>query len=179
MTLSKLIESEVADFFAGFGGLGEPDIQSGEAQQQLTTRLLSLLERWERDKQEPVGYIVQDKYERQNDQTGHLSLSHVSKYVSDEDIIEHEITCTPLYTAPLVPDVNYQQLSDLYHAQEKRLFKIAQRIKGPAFDKYAYSPSQAIDVLEVAIFGESKDDCRAAALDQAHAKQPASNGGQS
>ncbi|WP_312212358.1 HNH endonuclease [Pseudescherichia sp.] len=52
MTLSKLIESEVADFFAGFGGPGEPDIQNGEAQQQLTTRLLSLLERRERDKQE-------------------------------------------------------------------------------------------------------------------------------
>lgn len=54
MTLSKLIESEVADFFAGFGGPGEPDIESGEAQQQLTGRLLSLLERQERDKQEPV-----------------------------------------------------------------------------------------------------------------------------
>ena len=51
-----------------------------------------------------------------------------------------------------------QVLSDLYHAQEKRLFKIAQRIKGPAFDKYAYSPSQAIDVLEAAIFGDSEVD---------------------
>ena len=62
-----------------------------------------------------------------------------------------------------------QVLSDLYHAQEKRLFKIAQRIKGPAFDKYAYSPSQAIDVLEAAIFGERKDAHTAAML-QANAK---------
>jgi|GEM_PF-3373279 len=77
-------------------------------------------------------------------------------------------------TAPIVPDANYQQLSELYHSQEKRLFKIAQRIKGPSFDKYAYSPSQAIDVLEVAIFGESNDG-GAAALNQTHAKQPASN----
>ncbi|EOV9573881.1 hypothetical protein ACN5LO_001796 [Cronobacter sakazakii] len=73
----------------------------------------------------------------------------------------------PLYTAPpapVVPDERYQQLSELYHAQEKRLFKLAQRIKGPAFDKYAYSPSQAIDVLEVAIFGENEEACRAAML---------------
>jgi len=77
-------------------------------------------------------------------------------------------------TAPIVPDANYQQLSELYHSQEKRLFKIAQRIKGPSFDKYAYSPSQAIDVLEVAIFGESNDG-GAAALNQTHVKQPASN----
>lgn len=73
-----------------------------------------------------------------------------------------------LYTAPpapvSVPDENYQNLSELYHAQEKRLFKLAQRIKGPAFDKYAHSPSQAIDVLESAIFGEREDECRAAML---------------
>ncbi|WP_410743375.1 hypothetical protein [Citrobacter portucalensis] len=72
---------------------------------------------------------------------------------------------TPLYAAPqpntVVPDEQYQHLSELYHAQEKRLFKIAQRIKGPAFDKYAYSPSQAIDVLESAIFGEQEGDCAA------------------
>lgn len=64
---------------------------------------------------------------------------------------------------PVVPDESYQQLSDLYHAQEKRLFKIAQRIKGASFDKYSHSPSQAIDVLEVAIFGED-EACRAAML---------------
>lgn len=72
----------------------------------------------------------------------------------------------PLYRhaqQPVVPDESYQQLSELYHAQEKRLFKIAQRIKGPAFDKYSHSPSQAIDVLEVAIFGDD-EACRAAML---------------
>ncbi|MFI9666810.1 hypothetical protein [Klebsiella michiganensis] len=72
----------------------------------------------------------------------------------------------PLYRhaqQPVVPDESYQQLSELYHAQEKRLFKIAQRIKGPAFDKYAHPTSRAIDVLEVAIFGED-EACRAATL---------------
>lgn len=71
-----------------------------------------------------------------------------------------------LYAAPpapvSVPDERYQHLNELYHAQEKRLFKLAQRIKGRAFDKYSHSPSQAIDVLEAAIFGEDEDSCRAA-----------------
>ncbi|EGL2188230.1 hypothetical protein INK77_003272 [Salmonella enterica subsp. enterica serovar Agbeni] len=70
-----------------------------------------------------------------------------------------------LHTAPPVPEVaneHYAHLSELYHAQEKRLFKLAQRIKGQAFDKYSHSPSQAINVLEAAIFGENEDASRAA-----------------
>lgn len=46
---------------------------------------------------EPFAYIIHDKYERERGVEGHLSRSHVSKYVSQEDINEHEITCTPLY----------------------------------------------------------------------------------
>nr|MCF0756177.1 hypothetical protein [Klebsiella pneumoniae]MCF0772955.1 hypothetical protein [Klebsiella pneumoniae]MCF0789430.1 hypothetical protein [Klebsiella pneumoniae]MDZ1630955.1 hypothetical protein [Klebsiella pneumoniae] len=46
---------------------------------------------------EPFAYIIQDKYERERGVEGHLSRSHVSKYVSQEDINEHEITCIPLY----------------------------------------------------------------------------------
>ncbi|EOW6702606.1 hypothetical protein ACOZZZ_002589 [Cronobacter malonaticus] len=49
---SELIASEIADFFAGFGGPGEPDIQSGEAQRLLTERLLSVLAL--RERAEPV-----------------------------------------------------------------------------------------------------------------------------
>ncbi|WP_080178772.1 DUF550 domain-containing protein [Salmonella enterica] len=64
--------------------------------------------------------------------------------------------------APVAPDERCQHLSELYHAQEKRLFKLAQRIKGPTFDKYSHSLSQAIDVLELAIWGESEEPCRAA-----------------
>ncbi|MEQ0074341.1 DUF551 domain-containing protein [Klebsiella sp. CN_Kp118] len=55
----------------------------------------------------PFAYIIQDKYERERGVEGHLSRSHVSKYVSQEDINEHEITCTPLYRhtqQPVVPD---------------------------------------------------------------------------
>ncbi|EPT7061794.1 DUF551 domain-containing protein [Cronobacter turicensis] len=50
--ISKVIASEIADFFAGFGGPGEPDIQSGEAQRLLTERLLSVLAL--RERAEPV-----------------------------------------------------------------------------------------------------------------------------
>ncbi|EOV9624909.1 hypothetical protein [Cronobacter sakazakii] len=50
--LNELIASEIADFFAGFGGPGEPDIQSGEAQRLLTERVLSVLAL--RERAEPV-----------------------------------------------------------------------------------------------------------------------------
>ncbi|WP_260428051.1 DUF551 domain-containing protein [Cronobacter sakazakii] len=50
--ISKVIASEIADFFAGFGGPGEPDIQIGEAQRLLTERLLSVLAL--RERAEPV-----------------------------------------------------------------------------------------------------------------------------
>lgn len=131
-----------------------------------------LLERRERDKQEPVAWRMR-----------YRSVHCIGGWVFSDTYGEPPkgYENEPLYAAPpapVVPDANYQQLSELYHAQEKRIFKIAQRIKGPSFDKYAYSPSQAIDVLEVAIFGESNDGS-AAALNQTHVKQPASNGVQS
>lgn len=85
--------------------------------------------------------------------------------VPPEDMVEIMERLLNAGNSPVVPDESYQQLSELYHAQEKRLFKIAQRIKGPAFDKYSHSPSQAIDVLEAAIFGE--DDASRAAMLQA------------
>lgn len=105
---------------------------------------------------EPVAWIV---HARTGDQ-----LTTDGGYVANAEGILG-LHSTPLYRhaqQPVVPDESYQQLSELYHAQEKRLFKIAQRIKGPAFDKYSHSPSQAIDVLEVAIFGE--DDASHAAM---------------
>jgi hypothetical protein len=39
----RLIESEIADFFAGFGSPGEPSIQSGEAQNLLIQRLTPII----------------------------------------------------------------------------------------------------------------------------------------
>ncbi|EOV9592513.1 DUF551 domain-containing protein [Cronobacter sakazakii] len=54
--LNELIASKIADFFAGFGGPGEPDIQSGEAQRLLTERVLSVLAL--RERAEPDYYVV-------------------------------------------------------------------------------------------------------------------------
>lgn len=69
--------------------------------------------------------------------------------------------------APVVVPEHYQHLNELYHAQEKRLFQLAQRIKGPSFDKYAHSPSQAIDVLETAIFGQKPTSGKSELLQRA------------
>lgn len=60
----------------------------------------------EHESREPFAYIIQDKYERERGIEGHLSRSHVSKYVSQEDINEHEITCTPLYRHAQQPVVD-------------------------------------------------------------------------
>ncbi|ELQ5981204.1 DUF551 domain-containing protein [Cronobacter sakazakii] len=53
--INELIASEIADFFAGFGGPGEPDVQSGEAQRLLTERVLSVLAL--RERAEPVAWV--------------------------------------------------------------------------------------------------------------------------
>lgn len=115
---------------------------------------------------EPVAWIV---HSRGGDQ-----LTTDANYVANAEGMGG-IHSTPVYAAPpspVVSDEHYRHLSELYHAQEKRLFKLAQRINGPSFDKYAHSPSQAIDVLESAIFGEREDNCRAALLQDS---QPVSN----
>ncbi|EOC0754083.1 hypothetical protein ACI072_001881 [Cronobacter sakazakii] len=83
--------------------------------------------------------------------------------LSGEEVLRNRIAALA-QPATIAHDERYQQLSELYHAQEKRLFKLAQRIKGQTFDKYAHSPSQAIDVLEAAVFGETHEDGHAAML---------------
>lgn len=70
-------------------------------------------------------------------------------------------------SGPEVVPEHHQHLSELYHAQEKRLFKLAQSIKGPSFDKYAHSPSQAIDVLETAVFGQQPTNGKSELLQRA------------
>ncbi|NCH92241.1 hypothetical protein [Cronobacter sakazakii] len=88
--ISEVIASEIADFFAGFGGPGEPDVQSGEAQRLLTERLLSVLALLERA--EPV-YQVQA-----------MDWHDVEKYLYDEALYRG-IRCRVLYTAPPAPVV--------------------------------------------------------------------------
>lgn len=119
---------------------------------------------------EPIGFRC-----RRNDGLGEWSYVYHREpddFERKHLVIERIFAETPAPVA--VPDEQYQHLSELFHSQEKRLFKLAQRIKGPSFDKYAYSPSQAIDVLEAAIFGENEEDgsaCRAAMQSFANSEQ--------
>ncbi|EPA0328677.1 hypothetical protein ACQZD3_003212 [Enterobacter hormaechei] len=153
-TITKEQAQSVSDLKAGYT-LGHADVA---ILNELARIALASLE------VEPVAYMYKDNLHADARFSLHTRFGNWSQ----EDINEYEITEIPLYTAPpapvSVPDERYQHLSELYHAQEKRLFKLAQRIKGASFDKYAYSPSQAIDVLESAIFGEREDECRAAML---------------
>lgn len=155
MTLTKEEQIQaIYDLKVGYT-LGNADIAILKS---MARQLLASMER------KPVAYMIGGYY------LMHAHDPKVDNYASAE----------PLYTAPpapvSVPDDRYQHLSELYHAQEKRLFKLAQRIKGPSLDKYAYSTSQAIDVLETAIFGEKEDnvsECSAAMLQGAAGNSPA------
>ncbi|EOI3450887.1 hypothetical protein ACMSWQ_000746 [Cronobacter sakazakii] len=93
--ISKVIASEIADFFAGFGGPDEPDVQSGEAQRLLTERVLSVLAL--RERAEPVAW-------RHDDGPFALGVLTRSKSVA-ENWAAKGWKITPLYTAPPVPVV--------------------------------------------------------------------------
>ncbi len=51
---------------------------------------------------EPVAYVIQDKADRKEGNRGQLSFKSVEQY-HERDINEHELTATPLYTAPPAP----------------------------------------------------------------------------
>lgn len=72
----------------------------------MATELLAL--RKEREKAEPVAYIIQDAYARDRGRPGFLSYDASS--ISDEDINEYEISSTPLYTAPPAPSTDDDSL---------------------------------------------------------------------
>lgn len=95
--LNELIASEIADFFAGFGGPGEPDIQSGEAQRLLTERVLSVLAL--RERAEPVAYRY--RFRPTREAAGKWIL--VDTLEEANPLPKYEIQ--PLYTAPPAPVV--------------------------------------------------------------------------
>ncbi|EPR9140269.1 hypothetical protein ACU9F8_000720 [Cronobacter sakazakii] len=86
--LNELIASEIADFFAGFGGPGEPDIQNGEAQRLLTGRVLSVLAL--RERAEPVAW----RWRWSDDAEGDW------RYTEERRETRGSVTAVPLYTAP-------------------------------------------------------------------------------
>jgi hypothetical protein len=87
------------------------------------------------------------------------------KYCEEVGLVnpDERYECQALFATPTGTAVpaDYQHLkhvSESYFAVEKRLFDLAQRLKGPSFDHYAYSLNQAIDVLDKEIFGEGEDN---------------------
>lgn len=80
-------------------------------------------------------------------------------------IASHRLSLAALTAEPAAQTESddYCNLKELYHAQEKRLFKLAQRIKGPAFDKYAHTTAQAIDVLEASLIDNTAQQYEALA----------------
>lgn len=110
---------------------------------QLAARLLAVREA------RSIGFI-------QDQTSGHDSYVLKAFYGANLNIGDKVYAAPP---APAVP-ADYQHLkhvSESYFAVEKRLFDLAQRLKGPSFDHYAYSLHQAIDVLDKEIFGENED----------------------
>ncbi|EKY1980656.1 hypothetical protein QU216_000972 [Cronobacter sakazakii] len=121
--ISKVIASEIADFFAGFGGPGEPDIQSGEAQRLLTERVLSVLAL--RERAEPVVYM--------NRFTGRaFELEQQPGADKDPDVY------IPLYAAPPAPVVP-DEIIELLHAARSYVKSCA------GSDGHAFGVLRAID----------------------------------
>ncbi|EOW6793179.1 hypothetical protein ACOZ17_000194 [Cronobacter sakazakii] len=167
--ISKVIASEIADFFAGFGGPGEPDIQSGEAQRLLTERVLSVLAL--RERAEPVAYIIQDAEARDRGLPGFLSYD---ASINDEDINEYEISVTPLYTAPpapVVPKIDRKAICNkvhwlcarspgatFYNAAEYALDEVIELLAPPApVDVPNELVSELLDIAKRA--AEEADEC--------------------
>lgn len=163
MTNNKPTDEQIAGLIEVLSGVGRPD--------NLTVRALRELQEY-RNAAEPVyQYRIRNGYNGQVTEWQTIRRDQVDFVLKAQPLnAEFQIIppSQPLTDAErqelqeyrsAAPDVNYRHLSELYHAQEKRLFKLARRIKGPAFDKYAHSPSQAIDVLESAILGEAEGFC--------------------
>ncbi|GAL57149.1 hypothetical protein EV102420_06_00230 [Pseudescherichia vulneris NBRC 102420] len=125
-----------------------------------------LLERRERDKQEPVAYMV-----------GGYTLLHAH----DPKVDEYLNRATPLYAAPPAPDIGDVRVGRLPTMNQDEYpglgdwwvqLRIGEDSEEVLARVYGATPQEANNRAEALA-------CRAAALNQTHAKQPASNGGQS
>jgi hypothetical protein len=88
-TITKEQAQSVSDLKAGYT-LGHADVA---ILNELARIALASLEA------EAVAYIIQDKADRKEGNRGQLSFKSVEQY-HEKDINEHELTATPLYTAP-------------------------------------------------------------------------------
>lgn len=102
---------------------------------------------------EPVAYIIQDKADRKEGNRGQLSFKSVEQY-HEKDINEHELTATPLYTAPPAP-VSVPEPIKRNDADGWWMYK-GRRVGGGCAEWY----------------NRALDDCRAAMLQGADGNSP-------
>ncbi|MDT3550206.1 hypothetical protein ROM22_18475 [Cronobacter sakazakii] len=121
--ISKVIASEIADFFAGFGGPGEPDIQIGEAQRLLTERLLSVLAL--RERAEPVAWTDEQELRDVNKHgCGYLfTVNPITPNADPRRVIK-------LYAeppAPVVPDDDQARQAYENHVRSRYQYPMLER----------------------------------------------------
>lgn len=116
--VSDLIHSEIADFFAGFGSPGEPDIQNGDAQRQLSSRIDAVLQQYRAAAEHPVAWRY--RYTKPG-----VTDSYGEPWVGDWRYVADEENCNPmknyerqpLYAAPQVTSVpdemTYEQAREI------------------------------------------------------------------
>lgn len=122
--VSDLIHSEIADFFAGFGSPGEPEIQNGDAQKQLSARIDAILQQY-RAAAEPVAWVMKDDL-------ADTDIISTPAYLSFSDAVTKTVgKLIPLYAAPQVTSV----------PDESAIFDAAIDIcrKSDAIDEHAWN----------------------------------------
>lgn len=106
-TLKQLIESEIGDFFAGFGGPGEPETPE-EMQSQLLARVMPLLAGLERG---PIGYRSRG-FEWAKGWTYFIDSS-------PSDFERQHLEIELLYAAPQLPQQEVVPSNELLSAMEE------------------------------------------------------------
>ncbi|MCI0215015.1 hypothetical protein E7W56_10995 [Cronobacter sakazakii] len=122
--ISKVIASEIADFFAGFGGPGEPDIQIGEAQRLLTERLLSVLAL--RERAEPDQH---EAHIRREVNVGGNTWVQCSKQAFEREKARGAL-CRVLYESPpepVVPDDDQARQAYENHVRSRYQYPMLER----------------------------------------------------
>lgn len=123
-------------------------------------------QRWGCETNEDTGFVGVGTFDPDGDLCPFIEVS-VSNWSDDdgddERLAEFLTLANPVAILAILDQLEAERqradsLSELYHATEKAVFKIAKTIKGDAFDKYSHSTSQAIDVIgaEMEVLREEK-----------------------
>ncbi|WP_105613153.1 hypothetical protein [Cronobacter malonaticus] len=128
--------------------------QAWEESALIVEELLAL--RKERERAEPVAYIIQDKYHREKGDEGYLSRVHASRYIPGDDIFKDGVVCTPLFKeAPPAPSIaddslpydpqiaEYEQMMEAEQAQADNTAQQFESLAGKSVGEDASSMADA------------------------------------